>query len=96
MNVPSLTIELRGQKVFITDVSIMSAERDIGIMSSYVDDYTLKDVNGKELNDWIGTLNTEEEKTIIKAIYNNLREDDEPEEDQDYEIQRFGDYATDN
>jgi len=78
MKLLDIFVELRGQEIVITNVTLCPAEPDVGIFNSYPDGYTLKDSNGKEL-DWYPSLTKEENAIIDNAIANATAsaEDDE-------------------
>lgn len=70
-----LTITMRGQLVTIKNVSLAGADRSAGIISDYVDEYTLHDANGTEL-EWYDSMTEDEVEAIDRVIYDQLHRSD--------------------
>jgi hypothetical protein len=66
MSEQQVKVNLRDQEVLVTNVAIAGPDRDVGIMSCYVDNFDLTDTNGNVL-DWL--LTDQESDIVYMAIW---------------------------
>lgn len=78
--IPPGHVLLRGKVWEITNVAWCGADRSVGIMSDYVDEYDLEDADGNRW-DWDKDHLTEAEDKAVNDVLCTLERDyDEPED----------------
>jgi hypothetical protein len=87
-----IEIELREQIVVLDDIKISPAEPDVGIMGSYIDGYSIKDIHGVPL-DW--DLTKEEEELVSDKLQVAIDSYDEPDDDYEPSEARSDDHHLD-
>lgn len=87
----SIFLTLRGQEIVIDDIVMGAAEPDVGIMTRYLDEWTLKDSDGEEL-DW--ELTDEEVEAISQAVLKADDGDDDSDDD-DWDDKDYNDEGDD-
>ena len=68
MNIDRIEVTLRGQKLEVTDVEIGQPEPQAGILTSYIENFRLRDGDGNFIS-WEEELSDSEVETVVTAIH---------------------------